>query len=68
MRPRRRRDLDQTPQPTRSRPTICGWFTEQAFESRWLREPDDAQTAVGIHHFQGQPQPLQPDTRMFTMQ
>jgi hypothetical protein len=47
-------------------PTICDWFAEHAFEGQWLSEPDDTQTAVGVHRFQGQPQPLPPDTRMFT--
>jgi hypothetical protein len=44
---------------------ICDWFEERGFEREWVTAPDELQ-AVGVHRFTGQPQSLEPGTRLFT--
>ncbi|MDH6493800.1 SAM-dependent methyltransferase [Streptomyces sp. SAI-149] len=46
-------------------PLICDWFEERGFEREWVTAPDELQ-AVGVHRFTGQPQSLEPGTRLFT--
>lgn len=45
-------------------PSICEWFEELGFQRQWLSEPA-AVFGVGVHRFEGRPQPLPADTRMF---
>jgi hypothetical protein len=46
-------------------PSICEWFEELGFEQRWVSDPD-AGFGVGVHRFNGRPQPLAANERMFT--
>lgn len=46
-------------------PLICQWFEQRDFERLWLSEPD-VDYGVGVHRFNGQPQPLTTGTRLFT--
>jgi hypothetical protein len=59
-------------------PAICGWFESHGFRRLWLSPldglpedlPDEAvgepRYAVGVHRFEGDPQPLEPGVRIFT--
>jgi SAM-dependent methyltransferase len=46
-------------------PRICRWLQEQGFQRHWLSDPQEG-WSVGVHRFTGDPQPLDPDRRMFT--
>lgn len=46
-------------------PWICRRLEQAGFQQHWLSEPHQ-DFAVGVHRFTGQPQPLDPTTRMFT--
>jgi hypothetical protein len=45
-------------------PAICGWFEERGFHTEWVSEPE-AGYGVGVHRYQGPPQPLVDDGPMF---
>lgn len=46
-------------------PLICHWFEVRGFVQEWLSEPG-AGFGVGVHRFEGRPEPLVPGQRMFT--
>jgi hypothetical protein len=46
-------------------PMICGRLETRGFQREWLSEPG-AGFGVGVHRFEGEPQPLVPGLRMFT--
>jgi hypothetical protein len=46
-------------------PRICQWFGENGFQQVWVSGPG-LPFGVGVHRFAGRPQPLAPETRMFT--
>jgi hypothetical protein len=45
-------------------PQICQWFGAAGFEQRWVSAPGPPY-GVGVHRYQGQPEPLAMGTRMF---
>ncbi len=47
-------------------PTIRRWFAEEACVEEALVAPAEATWSVGVHRFDGEPQPLVPGTRLFT--
>jgi hypothetical protein len=56
---RHRQDPDLTPR-------IRAWFREHGFEEEHWHAPDHALYAVGVHRFNGEPEPLAADQHLFT--
>ncbi|HZD15782.1 MAG TPA: hypothetical protein VE196_11805 [Pseudonocardiaceae bacterium] len=46
-------------------PWICRQLEEADFKRHWLSDPEE-EFGVGVYHFTGQPQPLDPTARLFT--
>ncbi|MEV0582796.1 SAM-dependent methyltransferase [Nonomuraea sp. NPDC050310] len=46
-------------------PLICRWFEELGFERVWTSDPGLG-FGVGVHRFEGKPEPLAPGERLFT--
>jgi len=47
-------------------PAIRRYFAEHAFVETAFDAPDEVEFSVGVHHFVGGPQSLQPDHRLFS--
>jgi hypothetical protein len=56
---RHRQDPDMTPQ-------IRDWFSRHDFAEEDFVAPEHAIYSVGVHHFLGEPRPLERDQRLFT--
>jgi hypothetical protein len=48
-------------------PQICQWFRERDFELVWVSDPG-LPFGVGVHRFEGKPQPLTSGMRMFAFE
>ncbi|RFU43555.1 SAM-dependent methyltransferase [Actinomadura logoneensis] len=53
-------------QPPDLTPRIREWFARHDFEERWISPPEERAYGVGVHRFNGRPQPLRRGVRMFT--
>jgi hypothetical protein len=47
-------------------PDVCRWFEKHGFSTEWLSPPEETGFGVGVHHFDGDPEPLTRGARMFT--
>lgn len=47
-------------------PEICRWFEKYGFQSLWLSPPEERAYGVGLHHYTGEPVPLERGLRLFT--
>ncbi|WP_433648981.1 SAM-dependent methyltransferase [Micromonospora zamorensis] len=56
---RTRRDPDLTP-------SVREWLRDAGFVEQAFHAPDDVQFSVGVHRFEGSPQPLDPAGTIFT--
>jgi hypothetical protein len=46
-------------------PTLCGWMADRGFSERWVSDPAE-DFGVGVHRYDGEPEPLSAGERMFT--